>query len=278
MENKGIEFALNTVNIETTHFSWTSAFNISINKNKVIALTQGSDIFPGPMDMSLVREGQPVGTFFGYKRLGTWGTAEESEAAKYLKKPGDVKFLDLNQDGKINNQDQTIIGKGIPDGYGTLINTVKYRNLEFTLDLQFMYGNDVFMFDRRPAEMRQGIANSYATVLNAWTPENQNTVYAQFRPVSAGYDALLDDHIVEDGSFLRGRNILLAYNFPSAVTERIKLSRLRVFASVQNAFLITKYTGYDPEVSSHTQTFAQGIKLVDYPKPRVFMVGINVGF
>ena len=277
MVNRGIEVGVNTVNFSSRNLTWNTTFNISINKNKVLALNGGADIFPGPMDMSLIRVGEPVGTFYGYRRLGTWGTAEESEAARYLKKPGDIKYQDLNGDGKINNNDQTIIGKGIPDGFGTLLNSFGYRNFNLTVDLQFMYGNDVYMFDRRPAEMRQGIANSYATVLQAWTPENQNTYIAEFRPVSAGYDALLDDFIVEDASFIRGRNLLLSYTFPTNRLERLQLSRLRLFASVQNFFLATRYTGYDPEVSSHGLTFAQGIKLVDYPKPRVFMVGINVG-
>ncbi|MFC5410488.1 TonB-dependent receptor [Larkinella bovis] len=278
MVNRGFEIGLNTVNIESNDFSWSTHFNLSVNKNKVLALTDGADIFPGPQDMSLIREGQPVGTFWGYIRQGTWGTAEESEAAKYLKRPGDIKYQDLNKDGVINNKDQTILGKGIPDGYGSLINTLKFKRLELTLDLQFMYGNSVYSFDRRPAEMRQGIANSYASVLNAWTPENQNTPIAQFRPVSAGYDAFLDSHLVEDASFIRGRNLLLAYTFSPELSQRLHVSRLRLFASAQNFFLLTKYTGYDPEVSSHTQTFAQGIKLVDYPKPTVLMAGLNVSF
>lgn len=277
MENRGIELALNSTNITAKDFSWNSTFNISFNKNQVIALTGGADIFPGPMDMSLIREGKPVGTFFGYIRVGTWSTAEESQAAGYLKKPGDLKYLDINKDGKINNNDQTIIGKGIPDGFGTLLNTFRYKNFDLTLDLQFMYGNDVYSFDRRPAENRQGIANSYATVLKAWTPENQNTMIAQLRPVSAGYDALLDDHMVEDGSFIRGRNLLLAYSYPQTLLNKMHLSRLRFYASAQNFFLRTKYTGYDPEVSSFGQSFAQGIRLVDYPKPAIFMIGLNLG-
>lgn len=277
MENRGVEIGINSVNLVLGKFTWSSTFNLSVNKNKVISLTGGADIFPGPSDMSIIREGQPVGSFYGYTRLGTWGTAEESEAAKYLRKPGDIKYLDVNNDGKINNNDQTIIGKGIPDGYGTLLNTFKFGGLELTFDLQYMYGNDVFVFDKRPAEMRQGIANSYASVFNAWTPENQNTPIAQNRPVAAGYDAFLDSHIVEDASFIRGRNLLLAYNFPSDLTKKLRMSRLRVFASAQNFFLLTKYSGYDPDVSSHVGNFTQGIKLVDYPKPRVFMAGLNIG-
>ncbi|MBC7922894.1 MAG: TonB-dependent receptor, partial [Ferruginibacter sp.] len=96
MENRGVEVGLNTANINAGDFSWNTTFNISVNKNKVLALTGGADIFSG---RGIIREGEPVGSFFGYVHLGTWGTAEESEAAKYLKKPGDIKYQDTNNDG-----------------------------------------------------------------------------------------------------------------------------------------------------------------------------------
>ncbi|WP_246168822.1 SusC/RagA family TonB-linked outer membrane protein [Rudanella paleaurantiibacter] len=274
MENRGIELALNSVNVNTGGFSWNTTFNISFNKNKVLALTGGSDIFVG---FTIVREQQPVGSYFGFVHQGTWGTAEESQAAKYLKKPGDVKYQDVNQDGVINDKDRVIIGKGIPDGFGTLLNNFRYRNFDLTVDLQFMYGNDVLFRSQHSAEDRQGIANSFKTVLNAWTPENQNTPIAQFRPVSAGYNTNEDTHRVQDGSFIRGRNLLLSYTFPAPIASKLKLNRLRAFASVQNFFLRTKYEGYDPEVSTTGNAFDQGVALYDYPKPRVFMAGLNIG-
>ncbi|MBF9255088.1 TonB-dependent receptor [Pontibacter sp. 172403-2] len=275
MENRGVEFALNTVNITSNDFTWSTDFNISINKNKVIALTGGADIFSG---RGVIREGEPVGSFFGYVRLGTWGTDEADEASRYLRLPGDVKYQDVNNDGQINDRDRVIIGKGIPDGFGSLINTFNYKNFDLSLDLQFMYGNDVSFASQHSAEDRQGIANSLATVLNAWTPENQNTSIAQWRPIPAGYDTFDDSHRVQDGDFIRGRNLLLGYNFSPGITERLHLNRLRLYTSMQNFFLITKYEGYDPEVSTSGAPFDQGVALYDYPKPRVFMIGLNIGF
>lgn len=274
MENRGIEFAINTVNLRDGGVIWNTSFNLSVNKNKVIALTGGADIVSGT---TIIREGEPVGSFFGYLHEGTWSTAEESLAAKYFKKPGDVKYKDVNEDGVLNQADRVIIGRGIPSGFGTLLNTVGYKNFDLTLDLQFMYGNDIMFNTKSTLEDRQGIANSFRTVLNAWTPENQNTPIAQLRPVSAGYNINNDTHRLEDGSFIRGRNLLLAYKFPGSVTERLKLNRLRIFASLQNFFLLTKYTGYDPEVATSGGAFDQGIALYDYPKPKVIMVGLNVG-
>jgi TonB-linked SusC/RagA family outer membrane protein len=275
MENKGFEFAINSLNISKDQFSWTTDFNISLNKNKVIALTGGADIFSGS---SIIREGEPVGSFFGFVHQGTWGSNEEDEATKYLKKPGDIKYQDVDGNGVINDNDRVIIGNGIPDGFGTLLNTFNYKNFSLTVDLQFMYGNDVLFRSKHSAEDRQGIANSFKTVLNAWTPENQNTNIAELRPVSAGYNTNNDTDRVQDGSFIRGRNLLLAYNFTPSVLQKLHLNRLRVYASAQNFFLTTKFEGYDPEVSTSGSPFDQGVDLYAYPKPRVFMLGINVGF
>ncbi|MGS2740361.1 SusC/RagA family TonB-linked outer membrane protein [Sinomicrobium sp. M5D2P17] len=272
MENKGVEFTLNTINIDQGDFSWNTTFNISINENKVLALSGGSDIYSGS---TVIREGEPVGSFFGRVHLGTWSTAEAEEAKKYNMLPGDVKYKDLNGDGKINDLDRDVIGKGVPDGYGTLLNTFRYKNWSLTVDLQFMYGNDVLDRSIHSAEDRQGIANSYKTVLNAWTEDNQNTPIAQIRPINAYYTTNDDSHKVTDASFIRGRNLLLAYRFPSDIASKIKLSSLRIYGSVQNFFVTTKYKGYDPEVSNGNFAFSQGFGLYDYPRPRVFMLGIN---
>lgn len=283
MSNKGFEFSINTLNIQTKNFSWESTFNISFNKNEVLSLGEGNDdIFPGPDILSasnnIIRVGEPVGSFYGYKRLGTWGTDEAEEAARYGMLPGDLKLWDRNNDGQINDQDRIIIGKGIPDGYGTFSNTFRYRNFDLVVDLQYMFGNDVLDISKHSAEDRTGIANSYKTVLDAWTPDNQNTMIAQIRPTGAGYTTNIDSHFVEDGSFLRGKNLVLGYTFPSELTKKMHLKYLRVYGSVQNFFLITKYSGYDPEVSDATQTFAQGITVFGYPKPRTFTIGLNVSF
>lgn len=274
MENRGFEFAINTANIRTKHFSWNTTFNISVNKNKVLALTGGSDIYSGA---TVIREGEPAGSFFGRVHLGTWSTDEKELAATYKARPGDVKYLDLNNDKLINDNDRTIIGKGIPDGYGTFLNTFQYKAWSLTIDLQYMYGNDVLDRSIHSLEDRQGIANSYKTVLNAWTETNQQTPIAQIRPIAAGYTTNNDSHKVTDASFIRGRNLLLSYVFPSTITSRMKLDRLRVYAAVQNFFVITKYEGYDPEVSNSGAPFDQGFGLYDYPRPRVFMLGVNVG-
>mgnify|MGYP001465278740 CR=1 FL=1 len=287
MENKGLELSLNTVNISTADFSWNSSFNISFNRNKVLSLATSAPIFgvgnPGFTNQTgIIRVGDPVGSFWGLVRLGTWSDKEAAEAAAFNSYrggkpilPGDIKYLDVNGDKIINDEDRMIIGNGNPDAWGAFFNSFRYKDFELVVELQYSIGNDVLNMTKHSGEDRVGIANSYKTVLNAWTPTNQNTPIAAIRDTRAGYVTNVDTRWVEDGSFLRGRNLLLAYNFPSQVTEKLHLSRLRIFGSVQNFFLATKYTGNDPEVTTYGHPFAQGQTFFDYPKPTVYTFGIN---
>ncbi|WP_324673415.1 TonB-dependent receptor [Hymenobacter sp. GOD-10R] len=281
VRNQGLELSLNTVNITGKAFTWSTGFNISFLKNRVVALgPAGDDIYPGPNflnETNVLRIGQPVGSLFGLVRTGTWSTAEADEAKRYNKLPGDLKFADQNNDGQINDLDRVIIGKSIPTGFGSFSNTFTYKGLDLLVDVQFTYGNDVMNLTHHSALDRTDQANSYSRAYTeAWTPDRQNTMIAQVRPSYVYYDSRIDSYKVEDGSFIRGRNAVLGYSFPSALVERIKLSRLRVYVSAQNFFLITKYKGYDPETSTYTNAFAQGIQFFDYPKARTFTAGLNV--
>jgi TonB-linked SusC/RagA family outer membrane protein len=296
MENKGIELALNTVNVQGKNFSWNTTFNISMNRNKVLSLATRSDIFGigGPNftnPTNIIRIGQPVGSFWGLTRLGTWSEAEAQEAAKFVSYrnnltilPGDIKYLDVNGDHIINDADRSIIGNGSPKAWGSFLNTFKYKNLDFTIELQYSYGNDILDMTSHSSEDRVSLANSYATVLNAWTPQNQNTPIAQIRDTRAGYVTNVDTHWIKDGSFIRGRNILLGYNLPLSLTRKMKLDRFRIYASAQNFFLIHhKELNGDPEATptggyanDANNVFSQGMFWHSYPKSTIVMLGLNV--
>jgi TonB-linked SusC/RagA family outer membrane protein len=296
MENKGFEFTLNTANIVRSHFSWTTNFNISFNKNKVLSLATPADIFgiggPGFTNQTnIIRVGEPVGSFWGLVRLGTWSEAERAEAAKYTSYrngltllPGDIKYLDVNGDYIINDADRMIIGNGYPTAYGGFTNSLKLRNWELILELQYSFGNDVLDQTLHSSEDRQALANSYRTVLNAWTPENQNTPIAEIRDTRAGYVTNVDSRWIADGSFIRGRNLLLAYNLPIRKIGSLALTSFRINASAQNFFLITDYEHGDPEVTLNTfgnesnRVFAQGQNFHAYPKPTIYMLGLQIGF
>ncbi|WP_121357230.1 SusC/RagA family TonB-linked outer membrane protein [Flavisolibacter nicotianae] len=291
MENKGLELTLNTVNISKKDFTWTSTFNISMNRNKVLSLATPAPIFSGnPNFLSntgIIKVGEPVGSFWGLVRLGVWTEAERAEAAKYASYrggkpilPGDLKYLDVNGDYAINDADRVIIGNGNPKGWGGFFNTFRYKTWELLVELQYMYGNDVLNQTHHSGEDRVSIANSFSTVLDAYDPGkgNNNTMIAAIRDTRAGYVTNVDSHWIEDGSFLRGKNLLLGYNFSPATVQKLRLSRLRVYGSVQNFFLATKFSGNDPEVTTYGNAFAQGQTFFDYPKPTIYMLGINASF
>lgn len=290
MENKGLEITLNTLNINSKNFSWNTTFNFSMNRNKVLSLATPAPIFSGnPNFLSntgIIEVGQPVGSFWGLVRLGVWTEKEAAEAAKFASYrggkpilPGDIKYLDVNGDYVINDADRVIIGNGNPKGWGSFINSFRYKQFDLLVELQYMYGNDVLNQTHHSGEDRVGIANSFSSVLDAYDPAkgNDNTMVAAIRDTRAGYVTNVDTRWVEDGSFIRGKNILLSYTFPAATVERLHLSKARVYVSVQNFFLSTKYSGNDPEVTTYGNAFAQGQTFFDYPKPTVYMFGINLG-
>ncbi|MGB3588841.1 MAG: SusC/RagA family TonB-linked outer membrane protein, partial [Tunicatimonas sp.] len=295
MENRGVELAINTVNIARDKLEWRSNFNISFNRNRVLELATRAPIFgvggPGiTNETSIITEGESASSFWGLNRLGVWGTDEAAEAAEFTSYrngltilPGDIKYEDVNGDKAITDADRMIIGDGSPDFWGAFINNIRFGNFDLLLDLQFSYGNDIMDMNLHSSEDRQALANSYTTVLDAWTPDNQNTMIAQIRDTRAGYVTNVDSHWVQDGSFLRGRNLVLGYNFPRAFTERIFLDNLRVYASVQNFFLLVddEVIG-DPEITPirggvSNNVFSQGMKWHEYPKTTTYTFGLRVG-
>ena len=282
VENKGLELTLSTVNIEQNDFLWSTDLNWATNRNKVLQLgVNNDDIFPGPWFLgqtNILRVGEPIGSFWGYRRLGTWGTGEAEQAALFNRLPGDIKWEDINSDMTLDADDETIIGRAYPKWTMNISNTFVYRNFDFTFDIRFVEGVNIVNATKHSVEDRQAIANSSSAVLNAWTPENQNTHIAEIRHYNAGYDTHMDDWWVEDGSFIRGQNFILGYSLPLATVEKIGMQKLRVYASAQNLFLKSDYTGYDPEATTFGGNLTQNIEFFQYPKPRTFNLGVNVSF
>ena len=284
VRNSGVEISLNTVNIKTDDFTWSTSFLFSANKNKVIKLNDGNaDIFPGPNFLGqnyVVRVGQPIGSFYGMTRLGTYGESEAADAASHGLKPGDRKYL-YNADGTVN---YSIIGQAYPKWTGTFSSSFKYKNWDLSFDIRFVQGVNTAANFKHSAEDRQTISNSLATVLNAWTPQNQNTSVSQVRNYKFAQDSHFDSWWVEDGSFIRGQNFIVGYSLPAEINQRLHINRLRIYANVQNLFIITKYTGYDPEVDTFNQTygsnasFSQNIDFFATPRPRIWNLGVQLTF
>lgn len=284
VKNKGFEFTLNTHNIKNKDFNWYSTLLFSTNKNEVVKLTgDNSDIWNGNfigINYSLIREGEPLNTIYGLKRdgAGTWGTDEAEQAARYGKKPGDKKYVDRNNDGKIDyDNDGFILGNLFPDFEMSLSNTFTYKNFDLTLDIQGKYGNKAINIGRMTCEQRSWYANGTTTLLNHWSPTNQNTLIERPRTTIGdnAQDIQIDDDLIEDASYIRFKNLMIGYTVPASFANRLRLKNLRVYANVENFLLITGYSGYDPEVSNKV---GQGVEFFGYPKSTSFNFGLNVTF
>jgi TonB-linked SusC/RagA family outer membrane protein len=278
VSNKGVEVLLSGVPVRTDNFSWESTLNFSYNKNRIEALgLNGEDIFPGPNFVSgsqtILRVGESLSSFWGYRRLGTWSTAEAAQAAAVGAIPGVAK----------RSTERTVIGKGLPDWTGSFINNFRYKNLDLSVDMQFVYGVEILQQFLHSTEDRTGYSNGFKrTLYDSWTPQNQNTMIQQIRngPYS-GQNSEVDDHWAANGSYLRANAITLGYSLGQKTLEKFKIKNMRVYLSVQNAFLITsdEFKGYDPEATSYGDNqWGQNIYFHQYPKPRTFTLGASLQF
>ena len=276
VSNRGVDILLNTVNVKTNDFNWETTFSANYNKNRIEKLGENNeDILTRPGFLGgrvILRVGESLSSFYGYERYGTWGTDEAEEAAQVGAVPGEAK----------RSKDRHIIGKGLPDWTGSFINTFSYKNWDLTVDLQFVYGVDTWQLFFHPMEDRCGIANGLKTVLyNAWTESNQNTMVQQIRQQNySGQNSMSDSHWVCDGSYIRGNLIQLGYTFDKSFLDKCGFKRARAYFSVNNAFLIcsSDFYGYDPEGVSNSSQFGQNIFFNQYPKPKTYTLGVNIGF
>ncbi|MEQ9290217.1 MAG: SusC/RagA family TonB-linked outer membrane protein [Cyclobacteriaceae bacterium] len=276
LSNRGIDLLISTTNVESEKFSWNTSLSLNYNKNKVEALGENDeDIFPGPFwvggSQTILRVGEPVSSFWGQVRLGTYGTDEVAAATEAGKLPGMVKRTDEKQ----------IIGSGLPDYRGSFINRFSFGRFDAIVDMQFSLGAEVLQQFVTTAEDRQGQISAFKTVLyNSWTPDNQNTPITRIRHSGfSGQDLAVDSHWVANGSYLRGNLISIGYSLNN---EKLKVSNMRVYASIENAFVIYSddFKGYDPESNGQwdDSNFGQNIFFYSYPKARTFSLGLSVQF
>lgn len=278
VSNQGIDFMLNTVNVQSGDFQWTSTLNLNFNKNKIEKLGENDeDILPGPNWVSgsqtILRVGESLSSFYGYERLGVWTQEEEAAAHAAGAKVGQAK----------RSAEKKILGKGIPDWTGSFINNFQYKNFDLYLDMQFVMGVDILQQYYHSAEDRFGYTSGLKTILTeGYNGTNPNTMVQAVRNANlSGQSSELDSRWVCDGSYLRANTIQLGYTFDRKMTESLKISALRLYASVNNAFMIcsSDFQGYDPEGTSHTSNqWGQNMFFYQYPKPRTWTFGVNVTF
>jgi TonB-dependent starch-binding outer membrane protein SusC len=280
MQNKGYELGINAAVIENKNFKWSSNFNITTIKNSVQSLA-GSP--PRPVgNASWIEEGYPINSFRGYKVAGIFQTQAEITAAptqSSATKPGDLRFVDINGDGSITSNDQTILGNANPAFYGGFTNTFTYKSIELTAFLQFVQGNKIYNYGRQFSEGMNNAFGQLATVKDRWTSSKTTGSLPRAVWGDPNNNRRNSDRWIEDGSFARLKNIILAYNFPRAILQRFKLNNFKVYAQAQNLFTLTNYTGLDPEVSTSGITNSrQGVDFNTFPQAKVVSLGVNIGF
>lgn len=294
-ENRGWEFAITSQNL-TGAFKWSTSLNIAFNKDKVLELGDDkyfySDGSGGALgsdfkESTIVKVGEPLGNFYGYVFDGIFQNQAEADALKSsTSRPGGVKLKDLNSDGEITPEDRTIIGNANPDFIFGIGNDFSYKNFDFSFLLQGSYGNDIMnlmkvYFSEAPGKVNN-VGGAFSYVKDYWRGEGssnkQQAVNESVGPISSRF--------VEDGSYIRMKNITLGYTFPKALTDKWKIGSLRMYLSGQNLFTITGYSGYDPEVNSryqpdtnvNTTNLNLGYDAGSYPSTRSYTFGLNVTF
>ncbi|OUS14255.1 SusC/RagA family protein [Nonlabens dokdonensis] len=284
IRNKGLEFSVGYADQLTDNLSFNVSFNASTLDNEVLFVNNDNGFIEaggfgvGQPPITRFEEGFTIGYFYGYQTDGIFQNAAEvaahpSQIALGAEaQPGDFRYRDVNGDGAINLDDRVELGDPLPDYTMGLNLSVNYKNWDFQTYLYASIGNDMV----RNYERNQPLTNLTTNVLNRWTgPGSTNS----FPRVTTGATAnqVFSDFFVEDASFLRAQNMQLGYTVNESALDNLKLSGLRVYASVNNAFTLTKYQGYDPSASSG-DPLASGIDNGFYPVARTFLLGINAKF
>ncbi len=284
LQNRGIDLTLSGKIISAKNLNWIANTVISTYKNKVTSLGLAA-----PFDKGFARiqggslrttQGAPADFFFGFVTDGIF--QNYGEIARHARQtagndpttstaPGDIRFKDLNGDGVINNDDRTNIGNANPTFTFGLTNTVSYKNFELTVFIQASQGNKVLNFSRWYTEGGVSNGNYSNAVLNRFTVPGSSNTMPRMTLNDPNGNNRVSDRFVEDASYLRFKNVRLGYAIPAKWTNYLKLKRTQIYASAQNLFTFTKYTGMDPEVGG-------GVDLGFYPQARTVLAGITVDF
>ena len=303
VRNRGLEITLNTVNIRTRDFEWTSDFNISFNRSKVLSLAEGEEnllsriSFTGDFNntyLYLAKVGAPVAQFYGVVWDGVYGYDDfdvDSAGNYVLKKnvptngndrsiiqPGDIKYVDQNGDGVVNDQDMVVIGRCEPLHTGGFNNTFTYKNLSLSVFFQWRYGSDVMNANRIVFEGNYANKNinQFRSYVDHWTPENPDS--ENFRVGGRGPAGVYSSRTIEDGSFLRLKTVSISYRLPRQWTNKIHLNTVELSLAAQNLWTWTKYSGLDPEVSTRNTALTPNFDYSAYARNRIFTAGVKIIF
>jgi hypothetical protein len=270
MQNKGIEFNLSTVNIDK-EVRWSTDLNMSFNRNKFVyskygKIANSGEIYSTGEKANIRKEGLPIGSFYGYIADGVDPTT------------GDMIYRDLNNNGRFDPGDRTVIGNPHPDFIYGFTNNLTYKRWDLNIFIQGSQGNDIYNATRVDLEGMFDSKNQSVAVLDRWTPENPETDIPRATP-GIYYNVKPSTRFVEDGSYLRLKSITLNYRILEKGGKIKGIQRVAVYVTGQNLLTFTKYSGFDPEVNAYGNNAVNlGVDYGTYPQARSLVVGFNVEF
>jgi TonB-linked SusC/RagA family outer membrane protein len=291
IENKGLEFLVNSVNLDGA-FKWNSSFNISFNRNKITALPYNEDIIVGTY--SVARVGEPMAIFYTHKALGVysktsdnmWTSPDGTITRPVLKgsingeafKGGDMIWDDIDNNGIIDDNDRQIVGSPHPLFIGGIGNTFSYKNFSLNVFVQFSYGAQV-MNDLRRERNRVALTNSLGQDVRArWQKEGDVTDFPMLRYSDRMENFRPSDFSLEDASYTRLKDVTLSYRIPSKILKKSFIKGFNIYVSGSNLLTWSNYSGYDPEANSSTDSFVRGVDNGSFPKNRSYNLGVDITF
>jgi TonB-linked SusC/RagA family outer membrane protein len=292
MENNGFELQAG-YNERGKEFNWNITGNLSVIKNNVKSLApsvpsieSGANQDFGSYNITRTEPGHPIQSFYGWIVDGIFQSAADVTNSPFQTsgtKAGDLKFMDINKDNKIDEKDRVFLGSYLPKFTYSLNFGGSYKNFDLSLFFQGVQGNKIFNASRIISEGMVRLFGSSTEVLNAWSSSNTNTNVPRAVSGDPNQNARPSPRWLEDGSFLRLKNLMLGYNVPFKGLQSVTkgaITNFRVYVSAQNVFTVTNYKGYDPEVGNRTPgtSLTNGIDYAVYPQPHSYLIGIQVNF
>jgi len=284
VKNSGFELAVDYKNKVSDNFNWSVGYNVTFLKNEVLEVNNGTGFLEGgsfgvgQLAPSRMQVGQPLGYFYGYKTDGIFQTQAEVDAHPSQlalganAAPGDIRYVDINGDGLITNKDRTYIGDPIPQATMGFNLQLNYKSLDFSAYTFASVGNDMV----RNYERTLSDVNRLDYVLDRWTGEGTSNSVPRVT-TAATSNNVFSDYFVEDASYLRLQTIQLGYTLNSKYSEKANITKLRLYATVNNLYTFTKYKGFDPGASNGAP-IGGGIDYGFYPIPKTYIIGLNINF
>ncbi|MCF8302028.1 MAG: TonB-dependent receptor [Bacteroidales bacterium] len=282
MENKGIEMSLDYRGVVSEDFTYEAGLNFSKTENEVLDIGEGNDFFdfaPGRIE-----PGHPVFAFYGYVADGLFrsiddienhATQEGIDATE--RSLGRIRYQDLNDDGVINEQDRQYIGSPHPDFSMGLNLSASYKNFDISMFIEGVFGRDIYNTHKRMTDFTYWNFNYGARTLDAWTPENPDSDIPAVSTSNFNNEYRHSTYFIEDGTYVKFKNIVIGYTLPSSFTDKANLESVRFYVQAQNIFNITDYTGMDYEVGAASATF-YGVDNQFYPHTKNVNLGVNINF